>query len=37
MQELPLLKKLKLSDNEMTPQAKLALEKGKPATLEITF
>jgi hypothetical protein len=37
MQELPLLKALRLSDNEMTPQAKLRLQQKKPAMLEITF
>lgn len=37
MQELPLLKALKLSDNQMTPQAKLRLEQRKPAMLQITF
>jgi hypothetical protein len=37
MQELPLLKALILSDNEMTPQAKLRLQQKKPAMLEITF
>jgi hypothetical protein len=37
MQELPLLNALRLSENEVTPQAKAQLEKGKPAMLEITF
>ena len=37
MQELPLLKALKLSENQMTPQAKAKLEKAKPAMLEIAF
>ncbi len=37
MQELPLLKALKLSENQMTPQAKAKLEKAKPVMLEIAF
>jgi hypothetical protein len=37
MQELPLLKTLDLSENEIHADAQAAIEAAKPATLEVTF